>query len=452
MSQGKDETMKHQKLDRRTFLRGATATASAAAFAATGYQTANASGSRIAAPAFLRYQSDPIEIDFSHIWGTPPGEQAAENKHPADQLVDAFNALNLGVTVNSRTDSGNYFEVLQKAQAEMAAGNPPALVITPWSNINYAVEGLGVNNLEDVATTAGGDISEILGNLKEQVIGLVQVDDLTKGVPFAFSCPVIYYNNEIFTAAGVDPAALFATWVSVLELGPGIQEQTDGNPILGFATNKDWPAQSIIQSNGGQVLSDTGELTIASPESIAAMQAIADIDAAGLHDRSTGSEMRASFIASSLACFIGSIASLGGLRRDVTFDLQTVPFPVFEDKPRRMSSGGSFIGCYAQDDDQKTGAWEFLKYAVSQEGTEIWMQTGYLNATTFEIEVLPGQEPAYLQLEEGLTRETAWPGARAAEIQQIWGNYVSRIWANDISAEEGCNQAVDEIEPLLPSS
>ncbi|MGH2530793.1 MAG: extracellular solute-binding protein [Thermomicrobiales bacterium] len=452
MHQRMDGTVKNQKLDRRSFLRGASATAGAAALAASGVKSADASGARVTAPAFLRYQSDPIEIDFSHIWGTPPGEVAAENQHPADQLVDAFNALNTGVTVNSRTDSGNYFEVLQKAQAEMAAGNPPALVITPWSNINYAVEGLGVNNLEDVATSAGGDISEILGNLKEQVIGLVQVDEMTKGVPFAFSCPVIYYNNEIFTAAGVDPAALFATWASVLELGPGIQEQAGGNPILGFATNKDWPAQSIIQSNGGQVMTDAGELAIASLESIAAMQAIADIDAAGLHDRSTGSEMRASFIGSSLACFIGSIASLGGLRRDVAFDLQSAPFPIFEGQPRQMSSGGSFIGCYAQDDDQLKGAWEFLKYAVSQEGTDIWMQTGYLNATNFEVEILPGQEPAYLQLDEGLTRETAWPGARAAEVQQIWGTYVSRIWANDISAEEGCNQAVSEIEPLLPST
>ncbi len=393
-------------------------------------------------------QDEPVEIVFSHIWGTPPGEEADEKKHPAEQLIDAFNEQSTDVQVVSQTPSGNYYEVLQKAQAQLAAGDPPALVITPWASINYANEGLGVVGLEEVA---GDEFETVFANLKEQVVPLVQTDGKTVGVPFAFSCPVFYYNADILAEAGVDPEVLFESWSSLLAEGPKVQEALGGNPVIGFGTNLDWPAQSIIQSNGGQVMNEAQEPVMNSPEAVAAMQAIADLDSAGLYDRSTSSETRASFLGGSIAVWVGSIASLGGLRSNATFDLQTHTFPVFEGKERRMSSGGSFIGVYASEEEQRQAAWEFLKFALSEEGYSIWMQTGYLNATTYDIPQLEGQEAAYTQLQEGLTRETAWPTARGGELQAIWGNYVARIWANDISAEEGCNQAIEEITSVIES-
>jgi len=117
-----------------------------------------------------------------------------------------------------------------------------------------------------------------------------------------------------------------------------------------------------------------------------------------------------------------------------------------------MSSGGSFIGCYARDKDQQRGAWEFLKFVASKEGMDIWLKTGYLNATKYDEPVLPGQDSAYTQLAEGLTRESPWPGSRAAEVQKVWGTYVERIWAGDISAEDGCKQAKQQVLPLLPKT
>jgi multiple sugar transport system substrate-binding protein len=134
----------------------------------------------------------------------------------------------------------------------------------------------------------------------------------------------------------------------------------------------------------------------------------------------------------------------------VKFGLKTSPFPTFGEKPRKMSRGGSFIGVYARDKDQQKAAWEFLKFAISQEGYSIWMKTGYLNISNYDLPILPGQEAAYTQLDEGLTAESAWPGPRGGEIQATWGNYVARIWASDIGAEEGCKDAVKDIKPLLP--
>jgi multiple sugar transport system substrate-binding protein len=421
------------KLNRRTLVAGA---------AAAGIAT-TALGAK--APAVLARQDGPVEISFYHIWGTPAGGEAPAKKHPADLVIDAFNAQSTTTKVVSQTP-GNYFETLQKGQADMAAGNPPALMITPWSNINYANEGLSIVPIEDV----GGDEYEaIFANLKTDVIDLVKVDGKTLGVPYAFSCPVFYYNADILTEAGVDPAVMFKDWASLAAEAPKVQTVLGGNPVIALSYNKDWPAQSIIQSNGGRVVNDEGVFSVDSPESTEAMQTIADLDTAGLYDRGASAELRPSFVSGSTAVLVSSIAGLGGLNGEVQFTLGTAPFPTFGDKPRSVSSGGSFIGVYAQDEEQRAAAWEFIKFALSEEGYGIWMQTGYLNASTYEIPILPGQEAAYTQLEEGLTSETRWPGARASEAQAAWGTYVERIWANDVTVEEGLGMAIEEVNGII---
>jgi multiple sugar transport system substrate-binding protein len=422
---------------------------SAAAISATIAATmpsAMSATSRFAAPAVIAAQDGPVEVVFSNIWGTPPGGDAPEKAHPVDQLIDAFNAQSTDVKVVGRADSGSYYENLQKLQAELAAGSPPALCATPWNSINWADEGLGIVNLEDVA---GDEVAEVFSALREQVVPLVQVDGKTKGVPFAFSCPVIYYNNDILKDAGVDPTTMFSTWESFGTEAGKVQEALGGNPVFGFLGDMQWTAQSIIQCNGGFVMNDALEPVMNSPEAIAAMATIADLDSKGLYDSSTADERRASFLGQSTGAWIGSIASLGGLRNNATFDLQTSTFPTFGETPRNMSSGGSFIGMYAREEEQQKAAWEFLKFALSEEGYAIWMQTGYLNATTYDLPILDGQEAAYTQLEEGLTRETPWPGARGGELLAIWQDYVARIWANDISAEDGCNEAVEQINSVI---
>jgi multiple sugar transport system substrate-binding protein len=425
------------KLSRRTI-------GKAAAGAAIGIASTGAASSVFAAPAYLRLQSNPVEITFAHIWGVKPGDAAPETKHPVDQLIDAFNALGTGVTVISRTDSGNYQETLSKVQAELAAGDPPALVTTPWSNIEMAIEGLGVNNLNEMV---GTEVDAVLGSLRQEVIPLVQQDGNTFGIPFAFSSPVFYYNADVFNQAGLTEETVFADWTSFAAALPTLKEAT-GNAVFATFVNHDWPAQALIQCNGGSIYDEEGNLAIDSPEAIEAMHVWADYSAQGYYFKSLISEVRPAFVAGSIPVATGSVASLGGLSKEVQFELGTASYPVFPGKPRKMPSGGSFIGCYAREDEQKQAAWEFLKYVVTDEAAQIWSQTGYLNATTHEVPVLPGQDAAIAHLEEGLTRETPWPGQRAAEIQVTWGKYVEQIWLGDISVEEGIEMAKSEMESL----
>ena len=79
--------------------------------------------------------------------------------------------------------------------------------------------------------------------------------------------------------------------------------------------------------------------------------------------------------------------------------------------PRRMNSGGNFLAVYSKVKEQQEGAYKFMEFVSSREGFEIWLATGYLNVTTNDIPVRPGNEAAQAQMEGGLTSETIWPGS-----------------------------------------
>jgi len=215
--------------------------------------------------------------------------------------------------------------------------------------------------------------------------------------------------------------------------------------VFSLTFNKDWPAQTVIQSNGGRVLNEDGTFGIASAEAKAAMQTVADLDAGGFYDRGTADELRPNFIAGSTAVFQASVASLGGLNNDTAFTLGTSTWPQFGDKPVSASTGGSFLGSFTEDEAKHPALLEFLTFCASEEGYTLWNQTGYVNISNIELDRLPGQEPAYEQFDNGLILETNWPSARGLEAQDVWDTYCERMWANDITVEEGTEEALQEI-------
>ncbi len=430
------------EISRRRLMGQAAAMAGAAALAGT-TKVGAAPGSSPATHGTMVQAK--TEITFYHIWCTPPGGTPAATPAPMTQVIDAFNAQSTTVTVTSSTPGG-YYETLQKTQADIAAGNPPDLVSVPWAFLNYAVEGLGVKELP---TIAGDQFADLQASLSESAWELVTRDGKVYGFPWGLSTPILYYNADVFKAAGVDPAVAFDTWENFATEATKIQEALGGNPVLALSYNKDWPAQTIIQSNGGRVVNEDGTFGFTSEVAKEAMQTIADLDKAGLYDRGTRDELRPSFVAGSTAVLQSSVASLGGLTSDVKFTLGTSTWPKFGDKPVVASTGGSFLGVFSGDESKYAAVVEFLKFCASEEGYGIWNQTGYINISNFELERLPGQEPAYAQFEQGLVRETNWPSARGVEVGATWDVYCERIWANDISVEEGVNNALEEINAII---
>ena len=414
----------------------------AAATSVAGATIASAAPGASSVPGRQQAQ-DKTEITVYHIWGTPPGGTPAATPHPMTEVIEAFNAQSQTTTVASFTP-GNYQETLQKTQADIAAGNPPDLVSVPWANLHYAIDGLGIR---DFASVTGDKMDALVASMSDTAWPLVTRDDTVWGFPWGLSTPILYYNADLFESAGVDAVEALATWDSFKAACPDLMAAA-GGAVLALGFNKDWPAQTIIQSNGGRVLNEDGTFGFTSPEAQAGMQTIADLDKEGWYDRGTKDELRPNFLAGSTAVIQGSVASLGGYNSEATFKFGTSTWPKFGDKPVLASTGGSFLGCFTQDDARLPAVVEFLEFCASEEGYSLWNKTGYVNISNVELERLPGQEPAYAQFEAGLELETNWPSSRGLEAQNTWDTYCQRMWANDISVEEGTAAALEEISSI----
>lgn len=398
--------------------------------------------------AASRAAQGKTEITIYHIWGTPPGGTPAAVPHPMTQVIDAFNKQSQTVSVNSITP-GNYYETLQKTQADLAAGNAPDIVSVPWAFLTYAIEGVGVKELQSVV---GDRFADLQGKISETAWPLVTAGDKVYGLPWGLSTPIFYYNADVFAQAGVDPKVAFDTWESFGTEAVKLQGVLGGNPVFSLSYNKDWPAQTLIQSNGGRVMNDDGTFGFTSDEAKQAMQTIADLDKAGLYDRGTTDELGPNFVSGSTAIMQASVAALNGLQTDATFTLGTSTWPRFGEKPIVASTGGSFLGVFSGDQSRYEAITEFLSFCAGDVGYPIWNKTGYINISKLELERLEGQEPAYAQFEAGLIRETNWPGPRGVEAGSTWDNYCERMWANDISVEEGVTRALEEIQAIVGQS
>ena len=104
------------------------------------------------------------------------------------------------------------------------------------------------------------------------------------GLPYSVSVPVLYYNPDIFKAAGLDPANPPKTWAEVTAAAKQIKDKT-GN--VGFFMQEyadNWAQQAIIESNGGHMLKKVdGKIKAGfdSPEAAQAYQVLADMVKAG---------------------------------------------------------------------------------------------------------------------------------------------------------------------------
>lgn len=431
------------QFSRRKFVISSAATAGLVA----GQKTVGATAVTTRGRNFRRMQGSKTQIVFYNAWGTPQGN-VPEELPASEKMIQAFNEQHDSAEVISMHPGGNYSDILTKVQAELAASNPVDLCSIPYSMMNFGVNGLGVQPVEDKL----GDRLEDLKPLAfETTWPMVTWQDGTiRGIPFALSCPILYYNADIFEAAGVNPDEAFATWESLAAALPTLQDQLpDGGHALSFGANVDWPTQTVIQSNGGRVVDEEGtSFVFDSPEAVEAISMIAGFNDQGYWDASTTAEKGPNFFSGLNAIHQGSTGA-NGIRNQSPFNLGTAPFPTFGDKPRLSNTGAAFVGILSQDEEKYEAIADFFEFFFT-DGYELWHETGYLNTSQQQdLPIQEGQEAAYIQLNEGLERETNWPGSRGVQSQRLWEDWLNAIFAGDVGVDEGIEEAKAELTDLL---
>ncbi len=136
----------------------------------------------------------PVTITYSNFISNGGNEENLQ------KIVDAFEKENTGITVDVQTAAyGDYFTQLQ---TDLAAGTEADVFdVDAGSFANIQANGV-LAELSDVDA----------GKYRTSVLDTYKVDGKQYGLPTSFSNVVLFYNKELFDAAGVDYPTADWTW------------------------------------------------------------------------------------------------------------------------------------------------------------------------------------------------------------------------------------------------
>ncbi len=152
------------------------------------------------------------------------------------------------------------------------------------------------------------------------------------GVPVAFSTKALYWNKDLFAAAGLDPEKAPATWADEIADAKAIKEKTGKAGFGVVAKTFDNTMHQLlhwIYTNNGSVIDGNNKITLDSPENLAALTALKDITAYAEEGPTSyeQNEVRAIFLDGKLGMIQASVGAKG-LLKDAKFKWGVAPLPL----------------------------------------------------------------------------------------------------------------------------
>jgi len=136
-----------------------------------------------------------------------------------EALIEVFEAENPGIEIEYTTaDFGSYFT---KLQTDFAAGNPPDVFELNYENfVTFASR----DTLLDIGAYLGA--SEAIGadTFYPAALDAFAYDGVQYGLPITFSTVLLFYNEDMFDAAGLSYPDESWTWDDVLQAAQALTD------------------------------------------------------------------------------------------------------------------------------------------------------------------------------------------------------------------------------------
>lgn len=400
----------------------------------------------------------PVTLTFvSYNYGTPDlGGQGTQ------QLIDEFQKAHPTITIEAEGVAVK--DALTKVRTATAAGNPPDIAQIGWSKMAEAYQSLPIVPIQSIPSAE--EWKAHTEGISKNILEATAHDGETVAMPYAVSTPTLFYNADLFRAAGLDPAdppetmaEVKADALAIVGAGAGAEGVYFGAADPG---KSDFLTQSLVDSNGGSLVSPDGKVTLDQPEAVEALATVQDLTTSGAQPAVGVQDAMAAFNSGKLGMLLTSTAVLAGLDTAAKgkFELLTAGFPRFGDQPARPTYSGAGLVVLSEDKAKQQAAWEFVKFMTGEEGGTITTKTiGYLPirpALADDPKYLAGffaeddrLLPAMKQLET-VTPYTSFPGEHANEaVVTLQDKAVEPIILRGADPETTLAAVADEIRSLV---
>lgn len=392
------------------------------------------------------------DITFS-LWGSPQEGEVWQ------KIAEAFEAEHPDINVNIEVaDWNSYWE---KLRVQISGGTPPdvfamdAPLYPDWQSRGALL------NLQPYLDAE----PEILDGIYPITLQAYQTEEGMFGLPRDFQTIVLFYNKDMFDAAGVAYPTAEWTWDDFREAAAALTIDKDGNGSI-----DQWGAWAevydmeplwgpVVWSHGGQIIDlEAGKTLVDSAEAMAGFEFIRSI---WLDDKSMPtSEQLSQYgwdgVLSGVAAmgFSGHWSvpeySSAGLNLDV------VPMPQGPAGRETMVNSAGFV--ISADSPNPDAAWEFVKYATSEAGQTELAKIGL----AIPIRESVANSDAYLGQEAQIDHQVFIDALEYANVKpsfrgyEEWsgavGDALSLAWSEGVPLEEALAEAVQFGDDALASN
>lgn len=321
-------------------------------------------------------------------------------------LVDAFEADHeIDVELIEAADRD---DLLTRLSTSFAGGSPPDLFLV---NYRFYEQYASRDVLEPVAPYV--DRSDVIDEDDFYAVALdaFRRDGELTCVPQNVSSLAVYFNEDLFEAAGLDAPAAGWTWDDMIERARSLTVDTDGDGAIdqfGLGVEPELIRLApFVWSNGGEIVDDEADpsrMTLDSPEALEVLQDFLDLYVVDgvipseLEFESEDNEAR--FANGRMAMVMQSRRSTSYFRTITDFDWDVAPLPVY-DEPAGVLHSDAY--CMAAASPDKDEAWRFVEYAVGPLGAPIVAASGRTvpslrSVAESDAFLDPGQEPESSQV------------------------------------------------------
>ncbi len=381
----------------------------------------------------------PVTVTYSNFISN------GGNEDNLDKIVAAFEKENPNITVEVTTlPYSDYFTALQ---TDLVAGTQADVFDIEFANYRSYVES-GV-----AAPIQGVDTSKYRKALADSYA----TDGVQYALPTSFSTVVLYFNKDLFDAAGVDYPTADWTWEDENAAAAKITDK--GNDIWGdyqpFTYNEYY--KTVAQAGGSFLSADGSQATFNSPEGIQAAKFLVDkvgntMPAAG--DASTDSDADL-FSTGHLAMWHTGIWMFNSMQ-EVPFNWDIVVEPGLTQQASHLFSNAVMVSANSKEIEAATKWADFLTSSPAMVEARLassWELPPVADdaaLSAYLTQGLPENRQAVFESLDGVAIAPSI-GANQAQMADIVTKYLGEAAAGRMTVEEAVKKSSDEVQPLLPS-
>ncbi|NOU94653.1 extracellular solute-binding protein [Paenibacillus sp. LMG 31456] len=375
-----------------------------------------------------------------------------------DKLAKDFEKENANIKIKP-IYGGSYQDTMTKVATAVQGNNSPDMAVLLSTDL-YSL--ISMKAIEDLTPRFS---KEYFADFYESFLGNTRSGNTIWSVPFQRSTIVLYYNKDMFKAAGLDPEKAPANWTQLREYAQKLTKKDASDKVTQWGLEipstgyQYWMLQALSLQSGDNIMSNDGkQVFFNKPHVEESLQLYMDL---GIKDKVMPSgaiewaTVPSDFISGKTAMMFHTTGNLTKVKTDAKFNFGVAFLPANK-KFGSPTGGGNLYVFKNIPEENKKAAVKFIEFLTKPDRVAQWsIDTGYVGTTKAAyntdllkkyIETFPQAKVARDQLEYADSELSTYQNG---QVTKIFNDNIQAALLGKMTAKEALQKSQEQADQIL---